>query len=95
VVSGYAAESLVRPAAIIAPVTGDRPTRVSAYRGQSFIWVQQPEWRTGIPANVLDWLLYRQALGNSDEIVLWVRNDLFPDNRNTQEQDPNANSPAN
>lgn len=56
----------------------------SAYRGQDFIWRQRimyesipmPEWWR--------WLVNRQLPRENETIILWARNDLFPDARNTQ-----------
>jgi len=53
----------------------------SAYRGQDFVWrqrvlyesMQRPEWWR--------WLVNRQLPRENEMIVLWARNDLFPDAR--------------
>ena len=53
----------------------------SAYRGQDFTWrqrilyetLQRPEWWR--------WLVNRQLPRENETIILWARNDLFPDAR--------------
>jgi hypothetical protein len=57
----------------------------SAYRGQDFVWRQQPIW-DGITINEwIRWLVFRQLPRDNETIILWVRNDLFPDARPTSQ----------
>jgi len=53
----------------------------AAYRGQDFVWRQSPAWqRIGLP-NSLSWLVLRVTPQDPENIILWVRNDLFLDGR--------------
>ncbi len=53
----------------------------SAYRGQDFIWRQTPQWETAQSADWLKWFVFRQLPVESESIILWSRDDLFPDAR--------------
>jgi hypothetical protein len=73
------------PPIIITPVM-DTLGLTSAYRGQDFIWRQRPLWdQVTIPAWIR-WLVFRQVPRDNETIILWVRNDLFPDARQTSQQ---------
>lgn len=52
----------------------------AAYRGQDFAWRQTPSWDL-FPSYYLRWLTYRELPSSSENIVLWVRNDLFIDSQ--------------
>jgi hypothetical protein len=66
------------PAIIIAP-QGVELQEAESYRGQDFTWRQIPVWDTAGPENWLRWVVLRHMPVQSENIVLWVRNDLFPD----------------
>jgi hypothetical protein len=53
----------------------------SAYRGQDFIWRQRVLWEGIRGPDWLRWLVYRQLPTENETIILWVRDDLFPDAR--------------
>jgi hypothetical protein len=57
----------------------------SAYRGQDFIWRQRPLWDEVTIADWIRWLVFRQLPRDNETIILWVRNDLFPDARGTSQ----------
>jgi len=60
------------------------------YRGQSFAaWVQRA-WQ-GWPPNFFAWLFYRQAPIQTAQIVLWAKEDLFPDAQIQSSTSPEAN----
>lgn len=73
------------PPLIITPPMNDL-NLPSAYRGQDFTWrqtvdyasLQKPEWWR--------WLVNRQLPRQDEIIILWARNDLFPDARQTTSQ---------
>ena len=47
----------------------------AGYRGQSFVWQQQPQWsQTGLP-EWLRWLSFHQILENPQKVIVWVRSD--------------------
>jgi hypothetical protein len=72
------------PPLIITPPM-DKLTLPAAYRGQDFVWrqavqyenMQRPEWWR--------WLVNRQLPRTDETIILWARNDLFPDARQTSQ----------
>jgi len=53
----------------------------SAYRGQDFIWRQPPSWNNIQGPDWVRWLVYRQLPRETETIILWARDDLFPDAR--------------
>jgi hypothetical protein len=55
----------------------------SSYRGQDFIWRQPVLWEGIRGSDWLRWLVYRQLPRENETIILWVRDDLFPDARET------------
>jgi hypothetical protein len=56
----------------------------SAYRGQDFVWRQRLQW-DGLPLpEWWRWLVNRQLPREDETIILWVRDDLFPDARTSQ-----------
>ena len=52
------------------------PALVSAYRGQPLVWRSTPIWR---PFRFQEWLPFHEAAHETETVILWVRNDLFPD----------------
>jgi hypothetical protein len=57
----------------------------AAYRGQDFTWRQTPQWDLIIPPDWVRWLVFRQLPGQNETIILWARDDLFPDARETSQ----------
>jgi len=53
----------------------------SAYRGQDFIWRQTPQWDSTQNPDWLKWFVFRQLPMDNETIILWARDDLFPDAR--------------
>lgn len=53
----------------------------SAYRGQDFAWRQPPTWNAIQTPDWFRWLVYRQLPRETETIILWARDDLFPDAR--------------
>jgi hypothetical protein len=51
----------------------------SSYRGQDFIWNQQPAWAAAKFGDWLRWYTLRQMPFSSETIILWARADLFLD----------------
>jgi len=57
----------------------NNPALAARYRGQEFVWRQDPQWsQTGI-VDWLRWLGFHQVVQNSQKVVVWVRGDLFLD----------------
>ncbi len=76
-VAGLAASE--SPSVVIASRDQETPTLAQAYRGQDFVWRVYPAWPGLLPANLPAWLTSRQAPLVSEQVVLWARIDLFPD----------------
>jgi hypothetical protein len=53
----------------------------SAYRGQDFTWRQPPAWESVQRPDWFRWLVYRQLPRETETVILWARDDLFPDAR--------------
>jgi hypothetical protein len=70
----------VAPPIVITPLMNDLGLP-SAYRGQDFIWRQRPLWDQVTTPGWIRWLVFRQVPRDNETIILWVRNDLFPDAR--------------
>jgi len=72
----------IAPPLVITPLMEDLGLP-SAYRGQDFIWRQPVQWEGVRGPDWLRWLVYRQLPRENETIILWVRDDLFPDARET------------
>jgi len=70
----------VAPPIVITPLM-DNLALPSAYRGQDFTWRQPPIWDGIQNQDWIKWLAYRQLPRNTETIILWARDDLFPDAR--------------
>jgi hypothetical protein len=66
------------PAMIVTP-QGVTLQEAASYRGQDFNWRQTPFWDMAAADSWLRWVVVRQMPVQSEDIVLWVRNDLFVD----------------
>ena len=75
----------VAPPIVITPVMDDLGMP-SAYRGQDFVWRQTPLWQEVQSPDWIRWLVFRQLPKESETVVLWARDDLFPDARETSQQ---------
>jgi hypothetical protein len=75
----------VAPPIVITPVMKDLGLP-SAYRGQDFTWRQTPLWQEITAPDWIRWLVFRQLPRENETIILWARNDLFPDARQTSQQ---------
>lgn len=68
------------PPLLITPVM-ENPGLPSAYRGQDFTWRQRPQWEIVQGGDWLKWIVFRQLTLENETILLWARDDLFPDAR--------------
>jgi hypothetical protein len=75
----------VAPPIVITPLMNDLGLP-SAYRGQDFTWRQRPLWEGITTPDWIRWLVFRQLPRDNETIILWVRDDLFPDARETSQQ---------
>jgi len=64
---------------IVITTDQDNPSLDAGYRGQSFVWRQEPLWQNAAFGDWLRWLAFHQMPSNSEMIILWVRSDLFID----------------
>lgn len=75
----------VAPPIVLTPVMSDLGLPAS-YRGQDFIWRQRPRWEEIQNPDWIRWLVFRQLPREDEIIILWVRDDLFPDAREASQQ---------
>lgn len=75
----------VAPPIVITPLMQDLGLP-SAYRGQDFIWRQRVQWDTMPAPEWWRWLVNRQLPRENETIILWARDDLFPDARESSQQ---------
>ena len=68
------------PPIVITPLMNE-PGLPAAYRGQDFTWRQPPSWAIIQRPDWFRWLVYRQLPRDTETIILWARDDLFPDAR--------------
>ena len=73
-------DPLNAPPIVITPLM-DELGLPSAYRGQDFTWRQPPMWDNIQTPDWFRWLVYRQLPRETETIILWARDDLFPDAR--------------
>jgi len=66
---------------LVITLTMDNLNLPSAYRGQDFTWRQTPRWDQIQNADWWSWLVYRQLPRENETVILWARDDLFPDAR--------------
>lgn len=74
----------VAPPIVVTPMMNDLGLP-AAYRGQDFTWRQNPTWEVQSP-DWIRWLVFRQLPRENETLILWVRDDLFPDARETSQQ---------
>ena len=77
----------VAPPIVITPQMNDLGLP-SAYRGQDFTWRASPQWEAITSPDWIRWLVFRQLPQQNETIILWARDDLFPDARETSEPEP-------
>ena len=53
----------------------------SAYRGQDFTWRGQPQWANLQTQDWLKWFVFRELPMDNETVILWARDNLFPDAR--------------
>lgn len=79
----------VAPPIIITLANGIPPAEIDSYRGQSFALQVERVWQP-LPPNLIGWLLYRQGPTLTQQAILWVNVNLFPDSgAGLQTQDSN------
>lgn len=56
-----------------------QPGLAASYRGEEFVWDEQPDWQSLDVLGRLTWIAYHTAPLQSQKIILWARADIFPD----------------
>jgi hypothetical protein len=67
------------PSTIIAYLGQESPAVAATYRGQDFTWQTYPVWEGILPDNLPQWLAFKEAPKQHTQIILWARDDIFPD----------------
>ena len=75
-----ALDPLSTPPIVITPPMDDLKLS-SAYRGEGFTWRQRVQYESMQRPEWWRWLVNRQLPRENETIILWARNDLFPDAR--------------
>ncbi|HSO13483.1 MAG TPA: hypothetical protein VLT51_13995 [Anaerolineales bacterium] len=73
-------DSLNAPPIVITPLMNELGLP-SAYRGQDFTWRQPLVWDNVQTPDWFRWLVYRQLPRETETVIIWARDDLFPDAR--------------
>ena len=75
-----------RPSTIITYLGQESPAVAASYRGQEFAWQTYPVWEGILPDNLPQWLAFREAPKQHTQIILWAREDIFPDGSQVPEE---------
>jgi hypothetical protein len=81
-----------QPSVILTGLDDVEPRFSTSYRGQALIWTRTSLLPESFPPNLTTWITEREIQTGSRQIILWVRNDLFPGYTPT---DPGAGTDAN
>jgi hypothetical protein len=73
----------VAPPIVITPLMNDLGLP-AAYRGQDFTWKQTPQWAVVQNYDWVNWIVFRKLPLENETLILWARDDLFPDARGSQ-----------
>lgn len=66
--------------AMIVTAQKNNPELTAAYSGQGFVWQEIPAWSIFLGEDWLGWLTFREVILQEEQIILWVKADLFPAN---------------
>ncbi|MGE5072564.1 MAG: hypothetical protein ACM3MF_03980 [Anaerolineae bacterium] len=64
---------------ILIAVGQNNPQLAAGYRGQEFVWRQDPMWDQTTVFDWFRWLGFHQVVQEPQKVILWVRTDLFID----------------
>ena len=67
------------PPIVVTPEQQNNPQLAANYRGQDFIWEQNPIWSQTTIFDWVNWLGFHQIPTNPEKVIVWVRSDLFID----------------
>jgi hypothetical protein len=68
-----------QPSIVITRQAQETPSLAASYRGQDFAWWNTPGWLGALPPDFFRWLTFRQAPLQQEQVILWARVDLFPE----------------
>ncbi len=71
---GATPEIVITPASMDLSLTSD-------YRGEALVWHELGDWKATTFSSRLNWFIYRQLPVQRENIILWVRSDLFLDSQ--------------
>jgi hypothetical protein len=62
-------------------ITGQEqePALAASYRGESILWLEEPDWQAMSAFDKLNWIAYHRGPQKQTSLILWARTDLFPD----------------
>ncbi len=66
------------PPIVVTPEQNN-PKLAANYRGQDFVWEQNPIWSQTSIFDWVNWLGFHQIPTNTQKVIVWVRSDLFID----------------
>lgn len=72
-------DSDTTPSIVITRADDYSGLRQDLYRGQDFGWWDFPGWGGALPWEPIKWLTSREAVVVTEDVIVWVRLDLFPD----------------
>lgn len=75
------------PSIVIAHQVQEAPSLAASYRGQDFAWWSYPGWLSALPPDFFNWLVFRKAPVQQEQLILWARADLFPEGFSESEGD--------
>jgi len=64
---------------IIITTDQNNPALSAGYRGQSFVWRETPQWNLAHFSDLVSWISFHQIPVSEENIIVWVRTDLFID----------------
>ena len=67
--------------AIVVSSQPQSPTLPIAYRGQDFTWRKEPSWESLTVYEWIKWSVFRELPYDTETVIVWIRNDLFIDTR--------------
>jgi hypothetical protein len=70
------------PAIVIASTQFPSTSLETTYRGQDLTWRKYPGWNQGLLGDWLRWSILHDYPSGEENIILWVRNDVFIDSQN-------------
>jgi hypothetical protein len=68
-----------QPSIVITRQSQETLSLAASYRGQDFAWWTAPGWPGALPPDFFRWLTFRQAPLQQEQVILWARVDLFPE----------------